>query len=213
MKLYVYDHCPFCVRARAALGLKGIDADVVYLPNHDEKTPISMIGEKMLPILEDKDGFMGESLDIVHKLDTMTGDRLFEGEPSKPLTDWLSENGSDISALVIPRAPDPVFAEFRTPEAVAYFTRKKESSFGDFGALIADTDAKIAAVEAALERLVPFLPDPSAPSIDDIIIFPFLRGLTVVEGLTMPTPVQEYLERMSEMSGVPLVWSLRAKAA
>ena len=25
--LYVYDHCPFCVRARLALGLKGVKHD------------------------------------------------------------------------------------------------------------------------------------------------------------------------------------------
>ena len=52
MKLYVYDHCPFCVRARMPLGLKGIEAETVFVPNHDEATPISMIGAKMLPILE-----------------------------------------------------------------------------------------------------------------------------------------------------------------
>ena len=127
MKLYVYDHCPFCVRARMPLGLKGIEAETVFVPNHDEATPISMIGAKMLPILEDADGYMGESLDIVHKLDGMTGARVFGGEPSQAITGWLSAHDATINTLVIPRAPDPVYPEFRDPEAVAYFTGKKEA--------------------------------------------------------------------------------------
>ena len=78
MKLHVYDHCPYCVRARMALGLKGIPFEMRVQLNDDEATPISMIGKKMLPILEDAEGFMGESLDIVAKVDAMTGPRLFE---------------------------------------------------------------------------------------------------------------------------------------
>ena len=118
MKLYVYDHCPFCVRARMPLGLKGIEAETVFLDNHDETTPISMIGAKMLPILEDGDGHLGESLDIVHKLDGLSEPRLFDGEPKKDLTDWLREAGPAINTLVIPRAPDPVFPEFRDPDGL-----------------------------------------------------------------------------------------------
>ena len=212
MKLYVYDHCPFCVRARMPLGLKGIEAETVFLDNHDETTPISMIGAKMLPILEDGDGHLGESLDIVHKLDGLSEPRLFDGEPKKDLTDWLREAGPAINTLVIPRAPDPVFPEFRDPDAVAYFTEKKEANFGDFDGLLAKTDEKIREVEAALDRLVPLLPDPEAPSIDDIYLFPILRGLTIVPGLTMPEPVAAYTARMSERTGLALVPELRKAA-
>ncbi|WP_230492940.1 glutathione S-transferase N-terminal domain-containing protein [Martelella alba] len=64
MKLYVYDHCPYCVRARMPFALKNIPFEPVFVPNDDEDTPIHMISRKMLPILEDTDGCMGESLDI-----------------------------------------------------------------------------------------------------------------------------------------------------
>ena len=64
MKLYIYDHCPFCVRARMAAGLFGADVEEVVLANDDEATPIGMIGAKQVPILQKEDGsFMGESLD------------------------------------------------------------------------------------------------------------------------------------------------------
>ena len=31
MKLYHYDHCPFCVRARMIIGLRGLDVAQVAL--------------------------------------------------------------------------------------------------------------------------------------------------------------------------------------
>lgn len=70
MKLYYYDHCPYCVRARMAAGLLGADVEEVVLANDDEATPIGMIGAKQVPILQKEDGsFMGESLDVVRYLD------------------------------------------------------------------------------------------------------------------------------------------------
>ena len=63
MKLYIYDHCPFCVRARMIFGLRGVAVEEVILQNDDEETPIRMIGAKQVPILQKDDGsFMGESL-------------------------------------------------------------------------------------------------------------------------------------------------------
>ena len=74
MKLYIYDHCPFCVRARMIFGLRGVEVENVILANDDEDTPIGMIGAKQVPILEKDDGtFMGESLDIVHYIDETAG--------------------------------------------------------------------------------------------------------------------------------------------
>lgn len=70
MKLYIYDHCPFCVRARMIFGLRGVAVEEVILQNDDEETPIKMIGAKQVPILQKDDGsFMGESLDIVRYID------------------------------------------------------------------------------------------------------------------------------------------------
>lgn len=56
MKLYIYDHCPFCVRARMIFGLKNMEIEQIVLLDNDYETPIRMIGKKMLPILEKDDG-------------------------------------------------------------------------------------------------------------------------------------------------------------
>jgi len=64
--LYVYDHCPFCVRARFALGVKNVKHKLVFMANDDVETPSALVGKKIAPILEWKeaDVCMPESMDI-----------------------------------------------------------------------------------------------------------------------------------------------------
>ena len=67
MNLFVYEHCPYCIKARMIFGIKDLPVTIVFLDNDDEKTPIEMIGQKMVPILEYEPGkFMSESLDIIN---------------------------------------------------------------------------------------------------------------------------------------------------
>ena len=50
MKLYIYDHCPFCARARMMFGLRGVAVDEEVLFNDDEHTTIGLICAKQVPI-------------------------------------------------------------------------------------------------------------------------------------------------------------------
>ena len=101
MKLYIYDHCPFCVRARMAAGLFGADVEEVVMANDDEATPIGMIGAKQVPILQKEDGsFMGESLDIVRYLDR---EGRLKNEIRPEIQAWLDKVGSYNNKLVQPR--------------------------------------------------------------------------------------------------------------
>lgn len=123
MKLYIYDHCPFCVRARMAAGLFGADVEEAVLANDDEATPIGMIGAKQVPVLQKEDGsFMGESLDIVRHFDRE--DRL-KDEVRPEIRAWLDKVGGYNDKLVQPRVIKIGLPEFATPEAVKYFTDKK----------------------------------------------------------------------------------------
>ncbi|MDG6094034.1 glutaredoxin 2 [Acetobacter sp. AN02] len=191
-------------------GLKNIPFDLRFQLNDDEETPIRMIGKKMLPILEGEDGFMGESLDIVRKIDGISGPALFSGEPDQALVGWMRQWGTTINSLVIPRTPYPVFAEFRTQEARAYFTRKKEEIFGNFDDLLSKTDTLLASAEAGLKALEPLLPAQNSVSIDDIMLFPLLRSLSILPDIKLPDSVRDYQVGMAERSGVPLVRDLRA---
>ncbi|CAN0524307.1 unnamed protein product, partial [Ectocarpus sp. 12 AP-2014] len=72
-KLWIYDHCPYCVRPRMVFGIKGITHDLAYLSNDDIETPTAMVGKKMVPILElgrpgsEDHEIMAESMDIVKR--------------------------------------------------------------------------------------------------------------------------------------------------
>lgn len=70
--VYVYDHCPFCVRVRLALGIKNIKHNIDFLANDDIPTPTNLIGKKIAPIfaIPEDDFIMGESLDIIEKVDS-----------------------------------------------------------------------------------------------------------------------------------------------
>lgn len=207
MKLYYYDHCPFCVRARMAAGLFGADVEEVVLANDDEATPIGMIGAKQVPILQKEDGsFMGESLDVVRYLDR---EGRLKNETRPEIQAWLDKVGGYNTKLVHPRVVKIGLPEFETPEAVKYFTDKKEKNIGSFATNLEKTDQYVQRLNEDLAELETLMTEGSAglngeAGMEDILVFPILRNLTVVRGVEWPQKIMDYLLRMSEASGVPL---------
>ncbi len=47
MRLFVYDHCHYCVHARVVFGLKWLPLKLEVFSNNDEASPIAMIGAKL----------------------------------------------------------------------------------------------------------------------------------------------------------------------
>ena len=207
MKLYIYDHCPFCVRARMAAGLLGADVEEVVLANDDEATPIGMIGAKQVPILQKEDGsFMGESLDVVRYLDR---EGRLKDETRPEIQAWFDKVGEYNLKLVQPRVIKLGLPDFETPEAVKYFTDKKEKSIGSFAANLEKTGQYVQRLNEDLAELETLMTEGGAGlngeiGMEDILVFPILRNLTVVRGVEWPQKVMDYLLRMSEASGVPL---------
>jgi glutaredoxin 2 len=209
MKLYIYDHCPYCVKARMIFGLKSVAVELVSLLNDDEATPIRMIGQKMVPILEKPDGSrMPESMDIVHYIDGLDGDPMVRpgGEPRLSL--WLEASRRYVSALAMPRWVDAPLEEFATDGARQYFTRKKETVKGPFTELRARTPELLAEANAHLKELAPLVQSPHAvhgvTTEDDFHLFAALRSLSIVSGVVYPPKVEAYRQEMSGLSGVPL---------
>ncbi len=180
MKLYIYDHCPFCVRARMAAGLFGADVEEVVLANDDEATPIGMIGAKQV-----------------------------QDEIRPEIQAWLDKVGEYNLKLVQPRVIKLRLPEFETPEAVKYFTDKKEKSIGSFAANLEKTGQYVQRLNGDLAELETLMAEGGAGlngeiGMEDILVFPILRNLTVVRGVEWPQKVMDYLLHMSEASGVPL---------
>lgn len=212
MKLYVYDHCPYCVRARMIFGYKNIDFDMVTLLNDDEQTPTDMIGAKMVPILTLSDGtHMPESLDIISHVDEMQGDKFISDDKFDfNLEVWLGESRNYIYQLAMPRWVKMGLEEFKTKGAVDYFTQKKEGYIGSFAEHISKTDEYTKQAEKHLEKLELLLPETGdfflgdKASINDIHLFPTLRSLSAVRGLEFPAKVYAYMKKQEKFTGVNL---------
>ncbi|WP_108663699.1 glutaredoxin 2 [Acuticoccus kandeliae] len=207
MKLYIYEHCPFCTRARLTAGLKGIPLQTEVILEGDAETPIRLIGRKVVPILQKADGtHMAESLDIAHHLDQL-GTPILDGPNDDALEEWVKDARPVGTKLYIPRFTKGDFAELATPEAREAYRLREEKAFGDLEALMADTPALVAAMNEKLEALAPMLEGRETIGISDIILWPVLRSLSIVKDLTFPAPVRAYAERLEAKSGVPLMFN------
>lgn len=213
MKLYIYDHCPFCVKARMIFGLKNLPVELVVMLNDDELTPQRLVGQKIAPILQKEDGSaMAESLDIVQFVDKSDNAPLLTGKSNPAISDWLRHVNGYINKLLLPRIADAPFAEFATPEARAYFRSNKQASLGDFEELKSHAQGLIKNISDDLRRLDKLIVKPNAVngelSMDDIHLFPLLRSLTLVSGIDWPSRAADYRDNMAKQTQVNLLSSV-----
>lgn len=209
MKLYIYDHCPFCVRARMIFGLRRIDVEQIVLQNDDEATPIGMIGVKQVPILQKTDGsYMGESLEIVRYIDEISNKGRLKEAIRPEIQAWLERIGSYSSKLTQPRDVLIGLPEFSTQSAIDYFVRKKEQNIGNFQDNLQRTDEYLQRLHKDLDELSDLIKTNDSLnqeiSMEDIHVFPVLRNLTIVKGVAFPRNVESYIQNMSRVSNVPL---------
>lgn len=212
MKLYIYDHCPFCLKARMIFGLKNIPVEINVLLNDDEQTPVRMVGEKIVPILKKDDSrYMTESMDIVHYVDNLDGKPLLTGPRRPQIEEWLRKINGYINHLLLPRIAKAPFDEFATPEARACFIRKKEAAIGSFADHLAHSAGLIKNVSNDLRTLDKLIHKPNAVngelSEDDIHLFPLLRNLTLVAGVDYPSRVADYRDNMAKQTQINLLTS------
>lgn len=215
MKLYIYDHCPFCVKARMIFGLKNLPVELIVMLNDDEATPKKLIGQKMAPILQKADGSaMPESMDIVRFVDNQDRQPLLTGKQNPAIADWLRRVNGYINKLLLPRIAEAAFAEFATPEARDYFREKKQTSLGDFAELRKHAPGFIKNISDDLRQLDKLIVKPNAVngelSEDDIHLFPLLRSLTLVSGIEWPSRVADYRDNMAKQTQVNLLSSIAA---
>lgn len=211
MKLFVYDHCPYCVKARMIFGLKRIIFELVYLDNADEETPTKMIGKKMVPILQKEDGsFMPESLDIVSYVDHNYGNWPILTKVVAPggFAEAYEELRPLVSPLAMPRWVKAPLEEFKTEAAKEYFTKKKEAMIGSFAEHMNNSKALISEVESKLEKIDKYVQSDRSLhgrlTIDDFHFFASLRSLSIVSGIKYPDKISSYRESMSKACKIPL---------
>lgn len=211
MELYIYDHCPYCTRARMILGLKKISYSEIILDNDDEKTPISMIGKKSLPILKFKENqYLGESLDIVSYIDSIDENKSLTLSRNIDIENWVKNIELSIYELAIPRWAFSSFKEFNKISARMYFIDKKQAALGNFSELINLSAEKIDFINGELNILNKLIDinlikkSHQSWSYTDIFLFPILRSLSIVKGIVWPENVLYWMENMSEQCGISL---------
>lgn len=210
MKLYYYDHCPYCVRAEMAAYYKEVKLDKVILHYDDADTCIRLVKAKQVPILEFDDGSaMPESLDIAYKLDEI-GQKNKRITPltdnKKNIVDHIETSSHAYYELYFPRIINIGLTEFSTKSALKYFKDKKEKQIGKtFEQAMLETPEHKKTVEHMLETMpsLPVAPDGQI-SWDDIFIFPILRNITIVKDLKIPNHIVDYITRISSLTNVSL---------
>ena len=210
-RLFIYDHCPYCVKARMIFGLKNQALENIILLNDDEKTPVSMIGQKMVPILEKENGeFMAESLDIIKYIDNKMTPLLAAWEEDSALMEVLHQARVDYYSLTMPRWVQSGMEEFKTESARRHFQNKKEQMTGSFSSALEKTEHFKQNISKTLESLTKQMPPSyewckgSQISLNDFHLFAFLRGLSIVKDLSFPEVLQKYAERTAQKTNVPL---------
>lgn len=191
-KLYHYVHCPYCVRVRLAAGYLEVAYESHVLDYDDEKTPIEIMGKKMLPIWSDSNSFTSnESLEIISKLDS-------KGVLSSPETQAAHQFsnllGGPIHNLVMPYW---IYTKEFNERSRKYFQDKKEVKRGPFSQLIANRKK----FEKDLEPLLVELETDLNPfwksnnlTLADIILASHLWGLYMLPEFQFSENTHTYLQ-------------------
>lgn len=209
MKLYIFYHCPFCVRACMIFGLKNIPITLETIMEGDSATPIRLVGKKGVPILKKDNGsYMNESMDIVHYIDKLYGAEIANKPVDKWVEAWTNALSPAMFKLVVPRFNRLDLPEFATPQARAAAVARETKAFGDLSALIAQTPAFITSLRAPLAEIENRLSVAQRVSSNDFIIYPWLRSLSVVKDLPLGKLTRAYMQDMSEKTKVPLFFDV-----
>jgi glutaredoxin 2 len=202
LKLYHYVHCPYCIRVRLALGYLGYEYSSIVVPYDDEKTPVSLAGVKMLPILIIDKKAMNESLDIISVIDKNHYFQIKKTTSTPGFThfdDYLNKLGANIHNLSMPYwIYTPEFNE----KSREYFQRKKEVKRGPFKLLVKNR----AEFESALmkdlielsEKLHPFYLQDQF-SLYDILLASHLWSLYIVPEFQFPEKIHQYLQKVKKI--------------
>ncbi|SNQ28357.1 glutaredoxin 2 [Acinetobacter apis] len=206
MRLYIYEHCPFCLRARMIAGFKNLAIQYSVIMEGDEETPIKLVGKKTLPILQRADGqYMTESLDIVSYLDDWSDPKYAVNHVDEAIGAWAKEHSDTIVKLIVPRFTQSDFKEISTLEARQAFVARETQAFGPLTALLDQTPEYIAQINPALEQLDPLLAAHTDIDKTDFIIFPLLRSLSIVKDAVFGAETKRYMNRIATAAKVDLL--------
>ncbi|MAS24749.1 MAG: hypothetical protein CMI08_13520 [Oceanospirillaceae bacterium] len=221
MKLYIYHHCPKCLRTLMVANYKDLPLSIHYplhsgksgMASEDNGTAINLPEEKP-PVLAVNDELSVSGLDAIlsHLDEVGSVDKTIRAaNAANTAIATLEHHRQTFDALIMPRAMALGLPEFTTGEAIDAYKQDKENTLGfDFTQAMADTKIHQPAAEAVLQ----WLPAPEKPSAhngtiswDDVKIFPLLRNLSMVRGLNFPQALLDYMHEVAECTNTELYFA------
>lgn len=212
LTLYYYEHCPYCIRVLTYCGMADIPLIHRVLLNDDEDTPISLVGKKMLPILQYTDDtgklrMMDESLDIIEHLAEDDGYGLLrDNSDEENVAAFWQEVRLSAYSLGMPRWVNLSLGEFENTLAIDYFVEKKTHTIGDFEKALTRTLYWQSVLLNGLEKydflFKSLIKKPNSQAA--ILLFSFLRGVTCVKNLHLTKNVVDFLALMEAKTSVGL---------
>jgi len=203
MKLFIYEHCPYCIRPRVVLGYKGIECDIEYLLDNDIAGHMEKIGAKQVPILQKEDNsYMTESLDIIEYLDNLNGNPIFlKTNGRNDIKQIFSEMSTEYRTLIFSYVQNASLGEFATDEARQHFIKRylKHINLDNVSEAIELREKHKEKVENTLKKLEKCIYSKKhisacGLSMDDVIYFANLQRMLIVPDLDIPLRLSEYIE-------------------
>eukprot|EP00438_Fugacium_kawagutii_P002676 Skav222017 [mRNA] locus=scaffold2020:414126:416606:- [translate_table: standard] len=207
-------------------GLKRMPFKLDFLMNDDVVTPTKMTGKKVLPILEMDGEAMGESLDIVAKIDAIDKPILAKAADRKDIDQWLKGNKDLMrTKLTRPRDASALYPEFATRAARATWVKNHQLSGSSFEEALESSEEQreeyLKQMNDELPKLAEMIHGDTVNegeaitpllttwlrglSYDDITLWPTLRRLTIVKGIQWPEKLRKYLLYMEDVCDVPIL--------
>ncbi|PME37431.1 glutaredoxin [Vibrio sp. 10N.286.55.E10] len=202
MKLYIYDHCPFCARVAYIAQSLGLDIELVSVDYDDAQTLIDLIGKKMVPVLQKDDGsIMAESLDIIaYFMDLKSSDE--QRVPSEQAAHFQSRAFPLTQQIGRPRWWNLDLAEYRSAGSKEAWRASKETEDFNFEELLEKTPQFVQLINPLLKDAELLLDiehgESSLPLIDQAVYFSMLRGFCVEPSISWPPALERWLEKKSE---------------
>lgn len=220
MKLYVYEHCPYCVLVRLAFAVKGIPYTIEYLFDDDIKAHTDKVGAKQVPILQKDDGtYMKESMDIVKYVDALWKPVIFApytmAEALAPYFD--PENLKPVRYLAFLATKNIYFPEISKSSARKYHVKRflKKMPYDHVESIESDREMLTAKVYAFMDSITPYIYSDKhmgkqGVGIDDVLGFSKLFALSIIPDLKIPSKLEKYIEAMLSFAKIrhPQSWKM-----
>lgn len=190
-----------------AIALKKEPVKLSIIMEGDVETPTRLVGKKVVPILRKNDGsHMTESLDIVRYIDAINGP-VFSGQVKTEIDEWIKDAWPVALRLFIPRFTQGDFPELSTPESREAYRQREEEAFGDLNVLMGNTPQLVKEISPKLRALEPLLLQRDKTDINDIVLWPLLRCLSIVKALSFPPAVRDYANQLESQTGIPMLFN------